>query len=92
MWLGIPLAVIFPRAVREPAHNNRCGLLPRKGCTPMFVNKVVFLWNVCTITVKRHSDHSVCKTNVKKSILGSAWYKTDHKNAYALFPFKLEEY
>jgi len=46
MWLGIPLTVIFQRAARKPAHNNRCGLLPRKGYTPMFVNKVVFLWNV----------------------------------------------
>jgi len=92
MWLGIPLTVIFPRAAREPAHNNRCGLLPRKGCTPMFVNKEVFLWNVRTISVKRRSDHSVCKRNVKTSILGSAWYKADHKNAYALAPFKLEEY
>jgi hypothetical protein len=27
--LGIPLDVIFPRAAREPAHNNGCGpLLP----------------------------------------------------------------
>lgn len=64
-WFGIPLTVIFPRAARQPAHNNRCGLLPRKGWTPMFVNKVVFLWHVCTISVKRRSDHSVCKRNVK---------------------------
>jgi hypothetical protein len=41
-WLGVPLTVIFPRVAREPAHNKRCGLLPRKGWTPMFVNKVVF--------------------------------------------------
>jgi len=58
----------------------------------MFVNKAVFPWNVRTVSVKRRSDHYVCKRNVKKSILGSAWRKADHKNVYALVPFKVEGY
>jgi len=28
--LGIPRNAIFPRAVREPANNNGCGLLQKK--------------------------------------------------------------
>jgi len=27
-WFGLPLIVIFPRAAREPAHNNGCFPLP----------------------------------------------------------------
>jgi len=28
MWLGVPFIVVFPRAAREPAHNEGCGPLP----------------------------------------------------------------